>query len=163
MAEWAVEFDDHGLQRDLERAVLLLNDLRPLWPRVATLAVSWLSRQFDSEGSFFGDPWQPLSPEYAAWKTINFPGKSILSAEGDLRRAATTPTRRSSAHSLTLEIRPYAKKGQEVEPGWFQDGTDKMPARPLLFDHVLPGEPRSELDLVASMYVSDMLKRLGLT
>jgi hypothetical protein len=163
MAErWAVEFEDAELRRDLERVILLLNDLRPFWALVVPVFNSWMKRQFEGEGAFFGDPWEPLTPEYAAWKSIHYPGKSILSAEGDLRRAATSAKRRTTPHTLILEIEPYTKEGETLEPSWFEDGTARMSRRPLLGFDVLPGEARGELDALAASYVGEMIRRLGM-
>lgn len=36
-----------------------------------------------------GDRWPQLSPRYAAWKAIHFPGKPILVRTGNLRRSMT--------------------------------------------------------------------------
>jgi len=57
---------DEAAERQLRTFELLLSDLRPFWPIVARLFRGWMKAQFDSEGSFAGRPWAPLSPEYAS-------------------------------------------------------------------------------------------------
>jgi hypothetical protein len=163
----SVEFDIYweGLaetERALARLEAMVRDLRWLWPRVSQLTISMISRQFDQEGAFFGSRWQALSPDYAAWKEIHFPGKKILSREGFLRRAATSPERQQTAMSLTLTIAPYeGSGGRTISPDWFQEGTSRMPARPILFEHP-PEVVLAEYEQLLNREAETMLKRLGL-
>lgn len=96
-----------GLDSTERRVVLLreaLRDLRPFWPRLIPVFIRWMRLQFESEGAWGGEEWAPLSPAYAAAKARRYPGKRILVATGDLRRAASSPRRITSAQSLTLVI-----------------------------------------------------------
>jgi hypothetical protein len=164
----------------LRKLVELILDLRPFWPLVVPLFVGWMGKQFESEGEFFGEQWRELSEPYATWKMTHYPGKGLLSAEGDLRRAATTPQRIARPESLVLRIRPYQKTtrsteltasgrtsrarigtGHTMDPDWFQSGTDRMPARPLLGD-VLPPEASAELREAAERYIDENARKLGL-
>lgn len=145
----------------LRKLTELILDLRPFWPLVVPIFVGWMGKQFDSEGDFFGQQWAPLSEPYATWKMQHYPGKGILSAEGDLRRAATTPERISRPESLVLRIKPYEKSGKAMDPDWFQSGTDRMPARPLLADE-LPLEAQAELREAANYYIDENARKLGL-
>lgn len=153
-----------GLSGFEQRLALLrraLRDLRPFWPRVANLEISWISRNFDTEGAFgLGRPWTPLTTEYAAAKAKLYPGKRILSATGALRRAATTPARAATPSQLILEIEPYERDGRTIGPDWFQEGTTRMPARPLLFD--LNAVMETELEQAASDYIDEIADSLGL-
>lgn len=158
-------FDE--IEARIEKLVELCADLRLFWPLVVPLYVGWMGSQFDSEGSFFGEQWAPLSDDYAAWKTVNYPTRGILTAEGDLRSAAQSPARFPTATSLTLRIESFEKargpgKGRTIEPEWFQDGTNNMPARPLLPDGPIPAAADVELSNAAEFYVTDMVRRLGL-
>jgi hypothetical protein len=163
VTEYRIDFQ--GLaesEKQLLRLAALLRDLRPFWPQVSRLFISWISRQFESEGAFLlGHRWEPLSPEYARRKALMFPGKGILSAEGDLRRAATSLRRIAEPRRLILEIEPYEKRGRTLEPSWFQDSTTTMPARPLLAEE-LPGVAERELEEAADRYVVETVRRLGL-
>lgn len=164
----------------LAKLTELIADLRPFWPLVVPLFIGWIGKQFESEGEFFGQHWAPLTPAYAAWKTENYPGKGILSAEGDLRRAATTPERTVTPQTLVLRIKPYEKTerstrttasgarsrarvgtGKEMDPDWFQSGTGRMPARPLLAD-ALPPEADAQLRETAEIYIHENALKLGL-
>jgi hypothetical protein len=63
---------------------------------------------------------------YAAEKARTHPGRTILIREGNLRRAASEPRREATPRTLTLWI------DDENVAGYHQDGTDRMPARPLI-------------------------------
>ena len=94
-------------QKGLLELGLAMRDLRPFWPRLVPVYISWIGEQFDIEGAFFGSGWEALSPAYAAWKSVAFPGKRILSMMGPLRKAATSPTRYPGPLMLELRINPY--------------------------------------------------------
>lgn len=164
----------------LAKLIELTADLRPFWPIVVPLFVSWIGRQFDTQGSYFGDAWEALTPRYAAWKTEHYPGKGILSAEGDLRKAATSPKREVSSTTLVLRIVPYEKTtrseaigksgrrsrarigtGKLMDPDWFQSGTGRMVARPLLAE-TLPPEAQDELAEAADRYIQETAAKLGI-
>lgn len=129
-------------------------DLRPFWPLVVPMFIRWMGEQFASEGQWGGEEWAPLSADYAVYKAERFPGKSILIRTGALRRAASSPSRIATPSSLTLSI---------VDPKieWMQDGTDKMPARPVIPDS-LPVSAEAELEVAAEGYIGEMLARFGL-
>lgn len=130
-------------------------DLRPFWPLVVPAFIRWMGQQFESEGGWGGESWAALSPAYAAWKATHYPGKSILYAEGDMRKAASKPQREATPNTLTLTI---------VDPKieFHQGGTDKMPARPVIPDS-LPFAADNELTDLANLYVRENLVRFGLT
>jgi hypothetical protein len=148
-------FDDRRAQEALSRLAASMLDLRSFWPLVIPIFIGWMREQFETEGDFFGDPWAPLSPRYAAWKEQHYPGKGILIAEGDLRRAASSPRRTVGPLFLELEI---------VDPKvrFHQEGTSKMPARPLVPEGVLPAAQQAELDSAFEVYVDERLKASGL-
>jgi hypothetical protein len=152
---WTIDVDglDEAQKRTARLAAFLL-DLRWFWPRVSTLFIGWMREQFESEGAFGGDPWAPLSPGYLAWKLRLFPGKGILHASGDLRRAASLPTRRATPTELILRI-------EDPKLQYHQTGTTRMPARPLIFDRLPPVALR-ELEDVAEEEAAQLVRRLGL-
>jgi hypothetical protein len=142
-------------ERKLAKYAAFLTDLRPFWPRVSTLFIGWMREQFESEGRFFGDSWAPLSADYLAWKQRVYPGKPILIATGALRKAASFPTREATGSTLILRI-------NDPKAPWHQEGTSRMPARPILFDNLLPAVASAELDAAANEYAVEMARRLGL-
>lgn len=153
-----VDIELHGFdeaERQLRGFAATMLDLRPFWPLVVPLFISWMSDQFESEGGWGGAPWAPLSDEYAEWKLSNSPGTSILIDTGAMRQAASKPSRISTPSSLTLTI---------VDPkiGYHQEGTENMPARPVI-PSSLPIDAEAQLEAAADAYCYDMLRRFGLT
>jgi hypothetical protein len=142
---------DDDAERRIMRLALMLNDLRSFWPKVVPLFVGWMRRQFDSEGGFGGAPWSPLAFSTVARKAALGLRPNILQATGAMKDAASRPSRIATARSLTLMI-------SDPKLGYHQDGTDRMPARPLIFER-LPGGARNELEDAAADYVSDLLRR----
>lgn len=149
-----VDYDDDDAMKHVERVAALLVDLRPFWPKVVPVFIGWMRQQFETEGAYaWGSPWTPLSPAYAAWKAIAYPGKSILIAEGDLRQAASRPRRRATATTLTLTI-------DDPKLQYHETGTERMPARPLLFGDPLPHAAAADLDKAAEEFIDDWLRRI---
>lgn len=143
-----------------------LVDLRNFWPLLGPPFLEWMRLQFSTRGAFSGDPWAPLTLEYAAYKSVKHPGKGILEAEGDLRRAALTPSRTQTPNSVTFTIDKWGAfaGNSALDPGWHQDGTDRMPARPILFGgDDLPARVTMDIEAAAEHYVNDMVRRLGRT
>ena len=100
-------------------------DFRALWPDITEAFVAreqlWFGKQ--GEGS-----WPPLSPDYAAWKSLVHPGKPLLVLSGNLKESLTTPSRAVLAetdHMLVLG-------SDDPKAAWHQTGTGRMPARPPL-------------------------------
>lgn len=141
-------------ERRLAQLAVGLLDLRPFWPRVVPLFIGWMREQFETEGAFAGRPWAPLSPQYLAWKSRAYPGKGILYATGAMRRAASSPRREAQPQRLILTIR-------DPKLEYHQAGTDRMPARPLIFSD-LPAVAAAQLQQAADDYVDDLARRLGL-
>jgi hypothetical protein len=136
------------------RFAAFLGDLRSFWPLVVPLFIGWMREQFSTEGAFGGQPWTPLSPDYAAAKAVQYPGKGILVASGKMKKAASMPRRIVTPRTLTLSIdSDYLQ--------YHQEGTDRMPKRPLIFD-LLPAPAQAELTEAANIYVRDIAHRLGL-
>lgn len=158
-----LDLDSDDVRRRLQWVSAQLLDLRPFWPKVVSLAIDWWRQQFETEGAFAGSPWAPLSPAYAAWKAVHYPGRGILVAERDLRQAASLPEREATPTALTLTI-PWARlKGEDVELRWHQEGTTQgMPPRPLIFGDPLPPAAALDLDRAMDEYLDDLIARSGL-
>ncbi len=155
MTGWSVEVrGDEEAERRLGQLSVLLRDLRSFWPKVVPLFIGWMGQQFASEGAWGGAPWAALSPGYALAKGGRYPGRGILYATGQLRRAASSPQRQATAQTLTLSV-------VDFKAGWHQDGTTRMPARPII-PSSLPITARIQLDRAADDYVDDLISRLGL-
>lgn len=82
--------------------------------------------QFDTEGGR-ANAWQPLAPEYAAWKARHFAGAPILVRTGAMR-ADFLGEGEGSIRRVTrdsLEVGATSKFAR-----FHQTGTGRMPARP---------------------------------
>ncbi|QKY79777.1 hypothetical protein SEA_BUMBLE_11 [Arthrobacter phage Bumble] len=86
------------------------------------------ARVFAQQGSAETGRWSPLSPRYGAWKARVRPGRPILVFDGDLRQAFT-----SMQHGVS-EVWDRGMVVGAADPiaRYHQDGTDTMPARPIL-------------------------------
>lgn len=113
-----------------------------------------MGEQFGSSGGWGGEQWAPLSESTILQKAQHGGGSSILIDTGQLRQAASRPTRLATPSSLTLTI-----EDRTIE--WHQEGTDRMPARPVIPD-ALPVSAEVELELAADRYVAEMAARFRL-
>ena len=114
-----------------------LSDFTPLWLTLGGLFRQEMAAQFATEGDAGGEHWAPYggetAPAYELWKAKNYPGRTIGWLTGALMESMT------GGPGYSEEFTPFiAKFGQadgaaaaEYGP-YFNDGTDKMPARPLL-------------------------------
>lgn len=118
-------FGEQQLSRTLLRWADHVEDLRPAWDAIVDDFLEIEERQFDSEGRHGSGGWDPLSPDYAAWKLAQVGPKPILEFTGDLRRSLTDgPEVRILEHS-------WAVFGSADPKGaYHQQGTDRMPRRP---------------------------------
>jgi len=64
-----------------------MGDLREPLGRVRDRLVQTVGEQFRAEGSHGTGGWEPLSPDYQAWKDEAFPGRPMLVRTGDMRAA----------------------------------------------------------------------------
>lgn len=147
----SVHVDDEEALRMLRHLELGLSDLRSFWPMVVPLATGWWREQFETEGAFGGQPWAPLAFSTVARKQRLGLRPNILQATGKLKQAASRPSRSVTARSLTLTI------PSDVLPH-HQEGTSRMPARPLIFER-LPFSAEAELEEAGEEYVRDLLRR----
>jgi phage gpG-like protein len=112
---------DFAIQRFTEG----VSDLTPAWEDIRDYFWQVEGELFDSEGSS-GESglWQPLSPQYAAWKAIHY-GTPILERTGALRESLT------GGDGSQVQISPMRLGiGSTVFYGIFhQMGTSKMPQR----------------------------------
>lgn len=153
-----VRIDTGAADRELRRITVLLNDLRPFWPRVRRLFVGWEREQFDSEGEFWGSRWPALNPDYARRKRIFWGDRPILQASGQAKRAAMTPIQAAvGPRTLTLAIDDSGKAHPAILQ-YHQTGEGRLPKRPVIGD-VLPASAVLELEREADAYLRDFLGR----
>lgn len=144
--------DASRAHRKLRALNVALRDWRPFWPVAMRIIRAWFGLQFESEGAFGGAKWAPLTPDYAAYKASQYPGKSILVATGKLKRAATAPTWHGRPTSLEIVI-------ADAVAIYHQEGTSSMPARPII-PHEFPLSAHEELRIAAELYLTEAVRRL---
>lgn len=103
--EGEVQFD-----RTLARMADDVQDLSPVWEKLAARFAALETRQFGSEGSYASGGWAALSPAYAAWKAANYPGRRILERTGALKASLTS--------------RPFGVEVIEAKSAAFGSGID---------------------------------------
>jgi hypothetical protein len=145
---------DEELRAKLEKFASLIGDMRLFGPSLVPIFIGWMRDVFASEGAWGGTPWAPLSPTYAAEKGKRYPGRSILIREGALRDAASRPMREVTPRTLTLWI------DNDVAP-FHQEGTDRMPARPLIPER-LPASALREVEDAAREHVNVLIRSVRL-
>lgn len=110
------------LDRGIARFADGVSDLRPIWPVIADEFYADERDQFATQGAAGGEAWAPLSPEYAGWKEMHYPGQPILQRTGDLMRSLTSASDANAVNvqsrkGLTLGTRvPYAIYHQSIAP-----------------------------------------------
>lgn len=154
MAEVGFEFAGRAKVLGLIAAArAAVGDLRPFWREFFIPDVRQMYReQFDTEGARGGQKWRPLSPKYASWKAANFPGKTILRRFDRLYDSLVGKTGDSIEIATAQQIRIGSKL---VYGKYHQDGTDNMPARPMLAP--TRGD-RTRWGQLAERYLGDQLR-----
>lgn len=103
-----------------------VQDMSPVMKRIGEDVRQGVMAQFTTEGSAKGSPWEPLSPEYGAWKEAHYPGAPILVRTGAMRSGALAPD------AVKID-----KSSMRYEPHggvwlYHQGGTKYMPRRPIV-------------------------------
>lgn len=114
---------DERVRAKLVRAGGRFSDLRWMWSDVAELFVEKEKGWFQARGR---GTWPPLSPAYARWKAIHFPGRPLLVRTGDMHNQLT-----SQQKAVLVETHRTLVLGTTVPYAIFHaEGTSRMPARP---------------------------------
>lgn len=86
--EFNLTFEVAGEQqvlRGFSRFADKVQDMRPFFHALAKDFHDLERRQFESEGQSGSAGWPALSPRYARWKAMHYPGKTILVRTGLLK------------------------------------------------------------------------------
>lgn len=93
-------------------------DMRPAWRRIIADFVAMERQQFATQGSLTGG-WDPLTPEYAAWKAEHYPGKPIMRRTDRLWASLTEGPQVREEHARSLRLGttvPYAEASSKKRP-----------------------------------------------
>lgn len=128
MSSWSWGFDTRRAELRLKQMRERAGDLTPAFEKWGDDVAEEVRLNFAAEGAWFGSAWAALSPQYAAWKALHYPNKTIL--------------RRTDKLFDSLTERPMAVErigkqqavfGTDVKYArYHQGGTVKMPSRPFL-------------------------------
>lgn len=123
--EGLAEFD-----RTFTRFTANLRDWRELWPAVIGELRRITQEQFAFEGKGTTGQWRQLSPKYAQWKELKFPGSTILSRTGRLVKSLT----RRSGDSIIIGKPDLLIFGTSVPYAIYHQSRrarKKLPRRPI--------------------------------
>lgn len=100
----------------------------PAWPAVGDHIAGEVDQQFATQGSHFGTPWDPRSPDYGPGMKPGDGWNPLLVQTGTLRDSFTSRpmgVERYSPRSATFGSDDYRAK-------FHHHGTSDIPARPIL-------------------------------
>lgn len=117
-------FGEEPIVRTLERFSDAVGDMRPAWEVLRRRFLDMEERQFASEGAYGSGGWDPLSPKYAAWKAVHYPGQTILRRTDDLYLSLT------EGPEISILEPQFMVLGSGVDYGEFHQRGDGVPRRP---------------------------------
>lgn len=133
------------LQSKLERAGQKLSDMYGFFTDIGRFLTGFYgSIPFVTQGSIYGDPWAPLSDDYAERKAQTYPGRNLLIATGEMSRGF-------QADPDSFSVRLYN------EVAWFQyhqTGTSKMPQRLVM---AIEERQQKHINEALTKYVKDSI------
>jgi len=134
-------------------------DFRSLWPEVAKEFYRAEIEQFQTEGAAGGaGTFSALSPAYAKYKAVKFPGKTILRRTDSLFESLT------SADAPGAVFRPVESEltiGTSVPSGiYHQRGTSRMPSRKPIS---LSQEQKRQMQKAIQIGLVQFMRRQGFT
>ena len=124
-----IEWDDREAQQDNREMRYRADNFRPVFRAIRRqLQRDWKQNFLDNGLSSGG--WAPLDAEYAAWKSVNFPGAPPMVQSGQLFRSI------ADLRGTPNEIGDKeATFGTGVKHAKFhQYGTTKMPKREIVYE-----------------------------
>jgi len=114
--------------RGFDRWTEGLSDFSPALEDIADDFLELEKTQFAGQGKSGSGGWKALSPDYGAWKAVNYPGAKILERDGWLRDSLTVKDAPFQVREITAT---QAVMGSNLKYAMYhQTGTRKMPARP---------------------------------
>jgi len=118
------------LNRAFNRVEEHISDFRSIWPDVATEIYAINAEQFESEGAAGASgKWAALSPAYARFKAIAFPGQPILQAEGHMMESLTDPEALDAIYRPEQTVLTIGSRDPKARKHHL--GLDGLPARPI--------------------------------
>lgn len=118
------------LNRAFNRVEESISDFRSIWPGVAGEIYPINAEQFASEGAAgAAGKWAALSPAYAKFKAVVFPGQPILQAEGHMIASLTDPEAADAIYRPGKDELVIGTKDPKARAHHL--GLGNLPARPI--------------------------------
>jgi phage gpG-like protein len=118
------------LNRAFNRVEQHISDFRSIWPSVAGEVYAINAEQFESQGAAGASGrWAALSPAYARFKAVAFPGQPILQAEGHMVASLTDPNAADAIYRPLQDELIIGTKDPKATA--HHRGLGNLPARPI--------------------------------
>ncbi len=125
-----VAIDTSELNRTLKKLGKKVSDFRPVWPVIDRYTSRMYRLQFASEGEHLGTPWARLTEKTLRARVR--PGGNRGGVLRDTNRLWASLTKPRAPEGVTVMEKHEYMRGSVVPYARFhQEGTDRMPARPL--------------------------------
>lgn len=85
-----IKVDGQQAEQMMRGLVAGVEDFTPVWPKVEQLIMNMETEQFESEGEYGGEKWEPLNDSYAEYKRRSGGDQGILVSSGVGRASLTT-------------------------------------------------------------------------
>jgi len=126
-----IKFNWYGtkqLYAKLSRFIDDIKDFRPVWKELSEDFYRTEKTLFNSQGRTGSQgKWTPLSKEYAAWKSKNYPGRPILVLKGDLKGSLVSKRHGDSVNVQTPKQMVIGTSAKTAE--WHYKGSGDLPVR----------------------------------
>ncbi len=144
------------LNRAFNRIEEYISDFRGIWPNVAKEFYTIEHEQFATEGAHGASgKWAALSPVYAKFKAVTFPGMPILRATTSLYDSMTSP----GAPDSIFRMEPLEMTaGTQREGATAHQRGAGLPARPIIS---LTGDDKRRMQKAIQTGLVQFTRRLG--
>ncbi len=141
-----------ALMKELRAAV---DDFTPAWPKVERVVLDMERRQFETEGAYGGERWEPLNPSYAELKRREHGELGILRRNDVL---FTSLTRKGALGHFYNAGPNFVEVGTTIPYGEYHQRGHESPTR-LPRRKVIPTPPREIGEAIADILLAYILQR----
>lgn len=148
----------------LEKWALLVQDWRPVFHQASAALYASEEEHFATEGRSTGGAFAKLAPGYARRKAKTYPGRPILTAAGNLRRALTRQGAPGGIRRISRTMLEQGVRGSVSGARYHASGTSRMPRRDplrIVTDPRRPGFARNLLNIMQGEVVAARRRALG--
>jgi len=150
---FTMEFDASKLTFTIEGMDRRLRDMRPVWGEIHSIFIAFMRQQFKSEGTYAGDRWRPLNPQYAAYKMRRYGRQRILHASGRLEESFTSANARDHVYRNGPSFMEAGSRVEYAKAHQYGYPARNLPARPMIAKFT-----RAEGERVADVVLAYILR-----